>query len=249
MAPRVKLAVILAAGMGTRLRDTGHMVPKGFLQFGELPIIEESILKLKAAGIERVIIVTGHVAEKYQELAAKNSTLVETVHSPKFADSGSMYSLYMARELIDEDFLLLESDLVFEKRALETLQNFDHDNCVLLSGPTNAGDEVYVMGRDGLLLAMSKNPADKTDLAGELVGISLISTELFAAMLKSAEAQFKTTLHVSYEDNCIVAAAGEMPVNIFTITDLLWGEVDDAAHLTRVTQDIYPAILARDGQV
>ena len=54
----VQTAVILAAGMGTRLGKQGEFQPKGFLRLGEKSIIEESVARLQRAGIERIIIVT-----------------------------------------------------------------------------------------------------------------------------------------------------------------------------------------------
>ncbi len=114
---RVRTAVILAAGQGTRLDELGRQAPKGFLHLGTRPIVEESIRRLEHVGIERILIVTGHLAEFYDRLAAQYRGLIETVHNPRFAETGSLASLTAARELLDEDFLLLESDLVYEPRA------------------------------------------------------------------------------------------------------------------------------------
>lgn len=62
-AQEVRTAVILAAGMGVRLKDRGRLSPKGCLCLGEKSIVEESVLRLLATGIERIVIVTGHLAE------------------------------------------------------------------------------------------------------------------------------------------------------------------------------------------
>jgi 2-aminoethylphosphonate-pyruvate transaminase len=59
----VRMAIILAAGMGVRLKDRGRLSPKGCLCLGEKSIVEESVLRLLATGIERIVIVTGHLAE------------------------------------------------------------------------------------------------------------------------------------------------------------------------------------------
>ena len=59
----VRQAVILAAGMGSRLKGTIEEKPKGFLQFGNKSIIEESITKLIGIGITKIVIVTGYHSE------------------------------------------------------------------------------------------------------------------------------------------------------------------------------------------
>ena len=64
----VRQAVILAAGVGVRLKERGVMMPKGCLCLGENPIIEESILRLLAVGIKQIVIVTGHLAEQFEPL-------------------------------------------------------------------------------------------------------------------------------------------------------------------------------------
>lgn len=245
-AAAIDTAVILAAGRGTRLAGHVQDYPKGFLRLGEKPIIEESIDRLLAAGIEDVIIVTGHCAGHYIELAKRRTGLIRVVHNERYADSGSMYSLWCARDLVQKSFLLLESDLVYEPRALQCLLNEPAADAVLLSGPTQAGDEVYVEVREGRLYNMSKQSADLgSSPAGELVGISKISAELFRLMCAIADRTFATTLHLDYETDCLVAAGRERTIVCPVVADLVWGEIDDPAHLARVRGTVYPEIVRR----
>ena len=65
---RVRSAVILAAGLGSRMNEVGRLAPKGLLRLGERSIIEESIRRLIAVGIERIVIVTGHLASHLEPL-------------------------------------------------------------------------------------------------------------------------------------------------------------------------------------
>jgi 2-aminoethylphosphonate-pyruvate transaminase len=242
----LRTAVILAAGMGRRLAERGRDVPKGFLQLGDEPIIEESIARLRRAGIERIVIVTGHLREYYEALAGRYSCLVQTLHNDLYRDSGSMYSLYLARDVVQEPFLLLESDLIYEQRALTTLCASPSDNALLLSGFTGAGDEVFVEAHDGNLVRMSKRREDLGPrIAGELVGISRLSVGLFDTMLRLAAERFATTLHMDYETDCMVAAASQVPIRCELVPDLLWSEIDDETHYQRARLHIYPAVLER----
>ncbi len=238
----IRQAVILAAGMGTRLRGELDDRPKGFIELGERPIIVESLERLRAAGIEDVVIVTGHLAEPYAALAAESAGFVRLVHNERYADSGSMYSLYCARDAVDADFLLLESDLIYEPRALDLLLAIASPDAVLLSGPTGAGDEVWVETRAGNLVAMSKDRAALGGVAGELVGISKISVDLFAVMRRIAAQAFENSLQFDYETDCLVAAATEREIACPLIEDLAWAEIDDPAHLRRASEQVYPRI-------
>jgi 2-aminoethylphosphonate-pyruvate transaminase len=159
-----------------------------------------------------------------------------------------MYSLWCARDAVSGPFLLLESDLVYEPRALSALLETPAPDAILLSGPTNAGDEVYVETSRGDLVNMSKQRADLgPEVAGELVGISKISADLFAIMRRISEEAFARTLRFDYETDCLVAAGRERPIHCPVVSDLLWGEIDDPSHLARVRGRIYPAIRSLEG--
>ena len=227
---RVDTAVILAAGRGTRLGTLGAEMPKGFLELGDRPIIEESLDKLVEAGVRSVVIVTGHLAHFYEELAAKRRGFVEIVHNLRYAELGSFYSLQVALEHVAASgpLLLLESDLVYEPRALDELLADPHDDVVLLSGPTGSRDEVWVeTDDDGRLVAMSKDRAAfGGSAAGELVGITRVSSGL-AAVLRSLPPEGE------YETGGLVTASKHWPVYCRRVDDLVWAEIDDEKHLAR----------------
>jgi choline kinase len=244
----IDTAVILAAGRGTRLEALGEHIPKGFIRLGGRPIVEESIARLGLAGITRIVIVTGHLDKHYRELASRLGDGISLVHNPKFVESGSMYSLWQARNtLAGRDFLLLESDLTYEQRALSAVLDHPAPDVLLVSGPTASGDEVHVEADGQRLVNLSKNCADLgPTLIGELVGITRVSAALYRGMLTSAEVHFRESLRLEYE-YALVAAARERPVHCQLVADLLWAEIDDASHLDRAVRLIYPRIVARDG--
>jgi choline kinase len=243
----VRLAVILGAGMGVRLKELGAHTPKGFLRLGERPIVAESVERLLGEGIEHVVIATGHHREFYEELARTWPGKITTVHNARYADSGSLYSLWCARELVTRDFLLLESDLVFERRALRELLDDPRPDVLLVSEPTGARDEVWIEARDGNLLDMSK---DRTRLGpvllGELVGITKLSRPFFQVLLSVAERSFRETLKVDYELEGLVQAARVRPLPCKLAPGLVWAEIDDLHHLERARTTIYPRLVARD---
>lgn len=233
--------------MGVRLKSLGKRAPKGCLHLGEDSIIEESILRLLDAGIRRVVIVTGHLAEQFEHLHTRYGQAVQLVHNPHFADSGSMYSLYCARHIVKDAFLLLESDIVYEGGALTACLENASDNVVLLSRLSNSSDEVFVETRDGGLVAMSKIREQLgSEVSGEIVGICKISRSLFALMIAAARIRFQTTRHMDYETDCLVAVARLEFVSCPVVEDLMWCEIDDESHLARARMQIYPSVLESD---
>ena len=111
---------------------------------------------------------------------------------------------------------------------------------LLASGPTGSGDEVYVEARQGKLANLSKDRAQIGALFGEMVGITRISPQLFEAMLAAAEARFRETLHMEYEQGLVVGGR-TVPVDCLLVPDLLWAEIDDEQHLERA-RGLYPRI-------
>ena len=99
---------------------------------------------------------------------------------------------------------------------------------------------------------MSKNRrslvtmAPDSIMAGELVGISKISLELFSLMLEKAERYFLRSLHMSYETDCLVMAAQARSMDCLRVEDLIWCEIDNLDHLRRARSEIYPAVVAKD---
>ncbi len=244
MVDKLRVAVILAAGMGERLEALGKSIPKGFLHLGKRPIIEESIDNLLDAGIQQIIFVTGHHFEYYERLRESYSGIIETVYNSLYAESGSMYSLYCAKDRLMEDFLLLESDIVYEARAVSKLLQFPADNAVLLSGPTFSGDEVYVSAKGKRIVGMSKD-ADKFNAykAGELVGITKVSRLLFKEMIAEAEIQFSRTLQVAYETDCLSAVSARFPLYHCLVPDLIWSEIDTPSDMRHTYETVYPALI------
>ena len=196
-------------------------------------------------GITEILIVTGYAASCYEALKEKYESVC-TIKCEIFSSSGSLYSLYSARDLVQEDFLLLESDLIYEKRALSEVLTFPRKDCILLSGFTYSGDEIYIGSTTDVITHMSKDKSAVPNIVGELVGISKISHQLYEKILEVCEEQFKTTLKLDYDVHGIMEAGKLVDVYYKVIDDLAWAEIDDANHYKRAKYQVYPLIQERE---
>ncbi|WP_146256076.1 NTP transferase domain-containing protein [Aestuariivirga litoralis] len=241
----IEQALILAAGRGVRMGPRGQSIPKGFIEVGGRTLVSRSLSLLAAAGIRDVTIVTGHLAENYAGLAPVPGLAVATLHNPLFAEKGSFESLRVGLGAMGGPFLLLESDIIYEPRALATVLESGHDSVILTSGPTGAGDEVYVWADDHHGVArfrgMSKQRTTHPDAPfGELVGISKIS----AALAHSLSIHADEAKPDSDYESAVVRAAGDTRIACLRVDDLLWGEIDDEAMLARVEAHLWPRLVA-----
>ncbi len=246
MASPIRTAVVLAAGMGTRLHGVWSELPKGFVEIGGESLIERSLRLLREQGVERVVIVAGHLAQAYHDLAARSKG-VEVVENKAYAETGSMASMAVALETVFEDFILIESDLFYEDRALDSLLTADAPDVLLASGPTGATDEVWVEAPGGRLRRLSKERETLGEVSGELVGLLRVSSELAARMRRAYLGFVSRHGHgqMAYETDALVEVAESHPVYVCLIPDLLWGEVDYPMHYERVRDQVWPQWLAK----
>ena len=238
--PSIEQALILAAGRGVRMGPRGELMPKGFIEVGGQTLIERSLGMLFAAGIEHVTVVTGHLADRYEALAERHDGRVRCIHNIQFAARGSLESLRVGLGEVQGPCLLLESDLFYEARALDAVLADETQDIILVSGPTGAGDEVYVWTEPSNGRArfrhMSKRPADLPDRhTGELVGIVRLSSQLQQGILDHVA---QAPENADYECG-LVAVSKSFDITCVKIDDLLWGEIDDETMLERVTQVIW----------
>ncbi len=239
MSQVITKAVILAAGMGLRLKGMGEDIPKGFIHLGDSPIIEYSLKALIACGIREIMIVTGHKGEYYENLG-ETYPEISTVENARFAETGTMCSLGCAKDFVDADFILLESDLIYDPAAITGILNAPHSDCLLLSGTTNAGDEVYVEAVENRVTGISKNRDEIKGSVGEYIGIAKISQQLYDRLIQTADSNPK----LSYDMDCMVGVASEYPVYFLRMEGLDWAEIDDLSQLERA-QKVWERIKAK----
>lgn len=245
MKPDVTTGVILAAGLGSRLKDRTKRIPKGFIEVDGKTLIERSVANLLASGIDRIIVGTGYLHEHFDALRDKYP--IETYQNPDYKVTGSMYTLYVLRHLIDKPFLLLESDLLYERAAIDYLLKDPTENIILASGSTNSGDEVFIQASSGNELQdMSKDRTVLKHVSGELVGITKISLQALGAMCIFAQGHYKNQNRMLHYEDALVGIADTHPLHVKVVEDLVWCEIDDEAHLTRALNLIYPKIKAKE---
>jgi thiamine kinase-like enzyme/choline kinase len=235
----INQAVILAAGE-RKMFDT----PVGFLELEESTIIERIITILNTNGIDKIIITTGYKKEYYEELAKKrNLTLV---YCDKYKWTGTMSSLAQASEHIDGDFLLIESDMVFEERAISYLLNHPNRNCMLMTSESGSGDEVLVEIRNNAVYRLSKDIHQLNKIDGEFIGLSKISLEAYRQMLEDFKLNKNPYFYYEYS---LVNLANKHKIGYEKIDDLVWSEIDSTEHYHNLRYFTYPKLKRKEMEV
>ena len=108
-------ALILASGAGRRLRPLTDHLPKPLIKTGDKTILDYQLESLIRHGLDRVIITTGPFEEKVIEHVQRNYSIKVTfVNNPRYEVTNYIYSLWLTRNLVDEDVILLHGDLLFD---------------------------------------------------------------------------------------------------------------------------------------
>ena len=237
----IKQAVILAGGLGARFGNRTVCMPKGFIEIEGMPMVERSVIKLIESGIESIIIGTGHCSEWYDRLAEKYPC-IKTVKNENYAATSSMGTLEVCVPHIEGDFLLLESDLVYDKAGIKVLINDPRKNVVLASGKTESGDEVYLQtSSSGILKTVSKDISRISDFSGELVGITKLSAPSLKAMTEYYSSNREKLAKLDYE-NAMEAVADKEKIYVRCIEFYSWTEIDSEEMLERAEKLIWPRI-------
>lgn len=128
-------AVILAAGMGKRLGEYTKENTKCMLEVNGIKLIDRAMESLSKVGVSRVVMVVGYMRDKVKAYLGNEyqGVQIEYVDNEIYDKTNNIYSLYLAKDyLIEEDTLLLESDLIFEPCVLTRLLNDNYPNIALV---------------------------------------------------------------------------------------------------------------------
>jgi choline kinase len=230
-------AVVLAAGVGSRLRPLTDTTPKGLVPVGGRPILDHALEAFALAGVSEVIVVTGHLHDQIAAYAAKAKVPCRVIFNPRFDTANNYYSLLVAEPALrGEAFVKVDSDLVFRPAVLDRMLAAEGDLCLAVdTGVTLGHEEMKVrLDAQGRVNGVSKQ-LPPAECVGESIGMEKVSAALAPQlfdMLRQLDAEGFTNAY--YEDAYDrLARTGTVNLRTVDVTGLPWSEVDDAADLAR----------------
>lgn len=234
-------ALILSAGQGSRLLPLTAETPKCLLPIGPMSLIEWQLNALMACGVNDVVVVTGYGSQQVDDLLARwqrPDFTVRALFNPFFNVADNLASCWLARHEMDEDFLIINGDTLFEPDVLKTVLaspkapitiTIDRKACY-------DSDDMKVQFEDDQLRAVGKTlSADVTN--GESIGM-LFFRENGPALFAEILDQYMHTPEglKTWYLRAIDRLAKTGAVKIASIEGRSWGEVDFLEDLERARQ-------------
>lgn len=232
-------ALILAAGMGTRLKPLTDSVPKCLTEINGTPLIFNALDCLAESGkIDSAVIVVGYLADKIRAAVGSEwrGMKITYVENEIFASTNNVYSFYLAKPFITDDCVMLECDLFYRASLLEKIIA-ENAACNILVSPYNAktmDGTVIFADENGKAksLVIGKRQGEGFDYSGALKTVNIyrfnkefITERLFPAV----ELYVKTQSVNSYYELVLGSLIyyGNDDIRVTVTDESTWCEVDD----------------------
>ena len=185
----MKKALILAAGLGSRLKENTKNIPKALVNVNGKPILDYQLTALKKQKIKNLVVVVGyygHLIKDYIKKNFYNDFNVEFIINDIYNKSNSSYSFWLAKEsLIKTDYIHLNCDIIFSDQLLEGIINSKFKSIIATRSDLELKDQMEnVIIEDGKIINMSlKNSPKANGKAFGLGKFSILSTSLLIKKL------------------------------------------------------------------
>lgn len=150
-------ALILAAGLGTRLAPITDHCPKSMVPVNGKPILIKQIENLHQNGVTDITIVSGYKAEVLEREVHALYPEIRILESVDYATTNNMYSAYMAREAMGgEGFLMMNADVFYDASVITALLECPYPNAIVTELGVYIEESMKVVERDGRLVEIAK---------------------------------------------------------------------------------------------
>ena len=228
-------AVIVAAGRGSRLGAVGRRTPKCLLKVNGLPLLAHQFRSLRQAGITKVTVVAGHLAEKVAEFIGSNHYGLEVrlLKNPGYVRNGGAASFFYGTQSIDDDILYLIGDMIYQEELLQRL-NRPYSDITLGIQIRKTTREDMKVAIDGSAVTAAGKDLKLEEAAGEFLGMAYIPRrwlrKVRAVIADTLEDPVKSRYH--FGDIIRECIFGGIPVEWVNLSAYWWHEIDSVSDLT-----------------
>ena len=235
-------AIILAAGVASRLRPLTDNLPKCLLTISEKNLLERTVENLLACGLDDIVMVTGFLDGMIRAFMADRFPRLHVTYilNERYETTNNIYSLWLTRDyVIGHDIMLMDSDILFDGRILTALLSAPQNNCLALTRHDLGEEEIKVIvDGDHRITEISKT-CDIEKAMGESLGIERFSAALVHRLFRELDRMMteECMMDVFYEkafERIIADGAHIYPVDITEFFSMELDTVADFNHAVSV---------------
>jgi choline kinase len=240
---RITTALLLAAGTGSRLFPLTQNSPKCLTLVNEKSILERLVIGLKQQGFKRLVIITGYQENCIHEfLGTKSGNItIEYIYSPLYRTTNNIYSLWMAREIINEPFILIESDLVLDSSQLDNM--IFPDRIAIASMQSWMNGTTVTINQSQQVKSFQNNPATHLDeIRYKTVNIYSFSLSSWHAIVERLNQYISAGIVNCYYEVLFgeMVMDGSLSLQAVLFDNKLWYEIDTIEDLQEA-EKLFPA--------
>jgi len=225
-------AIILAAGIGSRIRPATDNCPKSLLRIGNKTILEMMISHIQDCNINEIVFVTGYLENQIKEYVKNNNPDLKAyfVTNEKYTETNTGFSLLLAKDFIaDSDFIKFDADIVFNKDILKKLIECSYENALCIDKDIHLDtEEIKVIIDDKNKIIKANKTIEPEKAIGESIGIEKIGKKTAKLLFQELEEMMKDkNNHQKYYEAAYekLIKKGEF-FYALDITELEWVEID-----------------------
>lgn len=235
-------AVILAAGRGGRLRGVAGARPKCLARIGARTLLERQLQALHACGAAEIVVVAGYHAADVRAVCGPG---VDIVYNTRYASTNSLYSLWLARDLLADGFVVMNADVLFHPQLLTDLLSARYEDALLMASRTAdepfSEEEMKVQVRRGCVVDIDKHlPASQAD--GENIGIVKFGRDGAAHMVDVLNEIVAAGGAREWLPRAFAAFVERRPLHVVESRGFPWIEIDFPEDYWRACSEVLPAI-------
>ena len=225
-------AIILAAGVGSRIRPLTDNCPKSLLKINGKTILEMMLSHIQACGINEVVFVLGYLQDQIKDYVKTQfpDLIVQFITNEKYEVTNTGYSLMLTKDFVqDSTFIKFDADVVFDINILINLIASEYDNCLCIDKNINLdAEEIKVIIKDDNRVVKASKTVNPVDAIGESIGIEKISGETARTLFNELELMMKDDQYHQeyYEAAYERLIEKDVPFHALDISGLKWTEID-----------------------
>ncbi len=225
-------AVILAAGVGSRIRPLTDDCPKSLLLVAGTPILERMIRNCQDCGITEFVLVLGYLQDRIRAFVSDTfpDLQVTFVVNDRYAETNTGYSLMLAKQAVGEgSFIKFDADVVFDPDILRRLIACDTKNALCIDRDIQLdAEEVKVVVDDNMLIRKASKTVDPKIAFGESIGVEKICPATAKLLFSELNLMMSQAGHLEdyYEAAYEWLITRGTKFHALEITGLNWTEID-----------------------